>query len=243
MPQAARQRFHLDEKLATLDTSCAHLSLYMGLDGSAADLNLPTTNLWIYNHNNHDKAIADYQADPNGPFPLVYLSFPSAKDKDWDTRYPDRATIQAITLADYKDFEPWRETRWHKRGQDYDTFKQTLVDKLTDVVVKHLPQIEGRIVHNELSTPLSTEHFANWPSGAIYGLAHTPSRFQADWIKPKSPIKGLYLTGADILTAGVAGALSSSFLTMSAILGPGMFRLTRLLSKAPAATDATVMAN
>jgi hypothetical protein len=32
-------------------------------------------------------------------------------------------------------------------------------------------------------------------------------RFQQHWIHPQTPIKNFYLTGSDVVTAGVGGAL------------------------------------
>ncbi len=94
------------------------------------------------------------------------------------------------------------------------------------------PKTEGRVVWSEVSTPLSTAHFANHAHGEIYGLEHTPARFQQEWLRPRTPIKGLYLTGQDICTAGVCGALFSGVLTTSAILGRNM--ISRI-QKAPVA--------
>jgi all-trans-retinol 13,14-reductase len=37
-------------------------------------------------------------------------------------------------------------------------------------------------------------------------------------LRPQTPVRGLYLTGADVATAGVGGALLGGALTVSAIL-------------------------
>ena len=65
---------------------------------------------------------------------------------------------------------------------------------------------------------------ANYNAGELYGIDHTPSRFRQKWLKPKTEIEGLYLTGQDILTAGVAGALSAGALTASVILKKNLFK-------------------
>ncbi len=41
---------------------------------------------------------------------------------------------------------------------------------------------------------------------------------QINWLKPTTPIKNLYLTGQDIVTVGIGGALMSGVLTASSIL-------------------------
>ena len=76
----------------------------------------------------------------------------------------------------------------------------------------------GGLRVQEVSTPLSTRHFANYERGEIYGLAHSPERFAARWLRPRTPIRGLWLTGQDVATCGVAGAMAAGYLTASAML-------------------------
>ncbi len=84
-----------------------------------------------------------------------------------------------------------------------------------------VPKTRGHVAYTEVSTPLSTAHFANYDEGQIYGLEHSPQRFELGWLRPHTPIRGLYLTGQDVATAGVAGALFSGVLTASAVLKLG----------------------
>src|SRR5690606_39943191 len=67
------------------------------------------------------------------------------------------------------------------------------------------PQLRGKIDHAERSTPLSTRHFTGHEAGEMYGLAHTPARFRLP-IRARTMFDGLYLTGADLVACGVAGA-------------------------------------
>ena len=58
-------------------------------------------------------------------------------------------------------------------------------------------------------------------NGEVYGLEHDMARFDA-WtqarLRPKTDIPGLFLTGQDILSAGVTGAAYAGVLTASAVL-------------------------
>ncbi len=197
--------------------SFAHVSLYVGLRHDAATLGLSPANRWIYPHHDHDHNVARYVADPDAPLPVTYLSFPSAKDPDFTRRFPGRATIEAIGVAPYAWFAPWQDQPWKKRGADYEAFKQRISERLLAALYKECPSVAGKVDHVELSTPLTTRHFAGHPHGEIYGLAHTPARFAARQLRPHTPIAGLYLTGADICTAGVGGALMGGVLTAAAI--------------------------
>jgi len=234
LPAEVARRRGLDRRVGRIEPSLAHASLYLGLDRTAADLDLRTSNLWIYPHDDHDRALAEFMADPEAPLPVAYVSFPSAKDPDFERRHPGHGTIEVITPAPYDLFRCWEATRWKKRGADYEAFKQRLADRMLEALYSRVPQVRGAIAHQELSTPLSTRHFIAHPRGEIYGLTHTPARFEQRWLRPRTPIRGLYLTGADVCSAGVGGALFGGVLTASAALRKN---LVTAIARGPARTQ------
>lgn len=220
LPTGIVKKHQLKQKLQTVDRSVSHACLYIGLNGSPEELRLPKTNYWIYPDKiDHDTAVNNYLKNLKADFPVVYISFPSAKDPDWSNRYPGKSTIDIITLLPYDGFKNWEDTRWMKRGADYLNLKENIAQRLLEILYKHIPQVKNKIVHYELSTPLTTKHFINYEEGEIYGLDHSPKRFRQRFLKPKTPIKNFYLTGQDIVTAGVAAALFSGVLTSSAVTG------------------------
>ena len=66
-----------------------------------------------------------------------------------------------------------------------------------------------------------TDHtrFYQASTSELYGLVHNPERFEQEWLKPKTDIPGLYLTGQDILTCGVVGAMIGGLVSTLAIQG------------------------
>lgn len=220
-----RAVFHLEQVLKDIQPSIAHLCLYVGLKGTAKELGLPKFNYWCYDPYTGD-------GTPGGRLPTAYISFPSAKDPAWESEHPGVSTVQLIGLGRYEDFAPFANSRWHKRPEAYEKQKEVFAADMLERLHQLHPKTKGKVDWAEVSTPLSTVHFAHHAHGEIYGLEHTPIRFQQDWLRPKTPIKGLYLTGQDICTAGVCGALFSAVLTTSAMLGRNM--VSRIL-KAPAA--------
>ena len=213
--------------------SAGHLNLYVGLDRDARTLDLPPYNLWLHPTPDLDARWERAQADPHADFPFVFLSSASARDPDAARRMPGRATLQAIAPAAWAPFAAWASTRWQRRGPDYAALKTALTQRLLEVVYRALPQVRGHVVHAELSTPLSTAHFTGHPQGAIYGLAATPARFTTPDLRPDTAIPGLYLTGVDIVTPGVAGALVSGLFTAAAVLRRRPRALLRLLRLDP----------
>lgn len=206
--------------------SSAHLCLHVGLSRTDRELGLEGTNLWIYPEGDREEAFARFYEDPSAPIPLAYVSFPSAKDPSFASRYPGRATLVVITLTRMKQFERWRHTRWMKRGEEYEALKASLTERLLAMLLERLPQLRGAIDHLELSTPLSTQHFTGHQAGEMYGLAHTPARFRLP-VRAKTAIDRLYLTGADLAVCGVAGAAIGGAVCAGAILRAELLSLLR----------------
>ena len=219
LPGDVVKRSGYGDSIAQLRPSIGHLGVYIGLKGTAEELGLPGTNFWIYPSNDYDRAVKAFIENPGASFPVVYISFPSAKDPDYLNRHPGTATIEIVAPAPYEWFEKWKGTTWGKRGNGYEGFKAELGERLMRHLYDKLPQLEGRVDYYEVSTPLSTEWFSGYRRGELYGLDHSPERLQQDWLGPRTRIPGLWLTGQDTLTCGVAGAMMAGMLTTTAMVG------------------------
>jgi phytoene dehydrogenase-like protein len=90
-------------------------------------------------------------------------------------------------------------------------------ERLLEILYRDRPSLRGHVAYAELSTRLSTRHFTAHPDGEIYGLSHTPSRFRLA-LRARTPVPGLFLTGQDLVSCGVAGALFGGALTAAAVL-------------------------
>lgn len=194
-----------------------HLCLYVGLDKSSVELDLPKHNLWCYQRDDID-GLFDEISVKGAADKFIYVSFPSAKDPEWDTKNPGTATIQAITMGRYKWFEEYEDKPWMKRGDEYESMKKAFEEETLNRLYEIYPQIKGHVAVTEVSSPLSTKHFTNYKHGEIYGLAHSTKRFALNCLRPETRIKGLRLVGQDITLVGVAGAMLSGILGATTIL-------------------------
>ena len=217
--EVSRQSGYL-KKLDTVKRSMASLGMYIGIQDTAENLGLPKTNYWLYSSEDYEGSLERFFADPeNTDIPLVYISFPSAKDPAFAAKYPGRATIEIVAPGPHEWFAQWADKPWGKRGDDYDALKEAWSQRLLERLYEHFPQLRGKIDYYELSTPLSTDYFCRYETGEIYGLDHDPSRFEQRWLTPKTSIPGLYLTGQDIITCGVAGAMIGGLVTAVTVSG------------------------
>ncbi len=228
LPIEIQQQYNLKKQAETIKPSGASLCLYCGFNGTSEELGLDTTNLWIYATPDHELNVANYEKAKggNGEFPVVYISFPSSKDPEWNERFPNKSTVEIVTLANMDWFEKWLGTDWNKRGEDYEALKEQLSRKLLEKLFEHRPQLKAALDYYELSTPLSTECYQLNDKGEIYGLEHTVERFKQAHLHTETKVKNLYLTGADIMTAGIGGAAMAGVITTMRM--QGLFKMREI---------------
>jgi all-trans-retinol 13,14-reductase len=73
---------------------------------------------------------------------------------------------------------------------------------------------------------LSTVAFTAAEHGGVYGLEASPRRFLSNALRAKTPIAGLYLTGQDVGSAGIVGAMMGGVLSAAALKPTLLARLT-----------------
>ncbi len=186
----------------------AHLSLYLGFKGDVVANGAQRYCQWFYESWDMERSLWNVSPDKDpGRVGVLFCSFPSTKDPLHDPGEDSKHTGEIVTFVPWEAFGRWADTKWKKRGPDYDAFKEAMSQQMFDQYAEHYPGLIEMVDHAELSTPLSTHHFARSPSGSVYGLEPTPGRFRDKSLEPKTAIKGLYLGGVDVSTPGVTGGL------------------------------------
>lgn len=210
------------EEIKTIPPSTSHLCLYAGLKRNPGEPEFDAANLWVYSDYDHEASLARFTAEPKANFPALFFSFPSAKDPEFPIRHPNHSTLEVIVPMPYQCFSRWSETVWKKRGADYNDLKQDFQKRMIQALHEYVPATKDRLDWTELSTPLSTQHFANYAKGEIYGLSAVPARFQLRSLGARTPVRNLFLTGQDACILGVSGALFGGVISASAILGKNL---------------------
>lgn len=193
----------------------AHVCLYMGFKGDIRRGGAGPANRWFYNtwDTEVDAWHIDHVPEDSIPeAPVLYCSFPSLKDPRHDPGPEQRHTGEVVTFVPWDRFAGWLGSRWHKRDGDYDALKNALKASLLAQFFEKMPGLAGMLDHAELSTPLTTDHFVRPTRGSIYGIEPTPERFANPYLRPRSPIPGLFLAGSDVATVGVIGAMMGGVL-------------------------------
>ncbi|MCI0654657.1 MAG: hypothetical protein L0Y39_09300, partial [Methylococcaceae bacterium] len=181
---------------------------YLGFSESPARLGFRGENCWIYSGYDHDAMFSDRDSVREARIRNCFLSFPSLKDPASSGH-----TAELITFVDRESFKKWSGGRWRHRGDDYTEVKRQIAAALIEFVDLRFPGFANLVDYCEVSTPLSTADFTGHRDGCIYGLPGIPEKLAARWLRPRTPVKNLYLTGSDIAGHGIVGALMGGILT------------------------------
>ena len=204
------------KEIAGFHQSPPHVCMYMGFKGDIAAAGATKANQWLFETWDMEDAEWDVSKPDSVPS-VLYVSFPTLKDPAHDPGPENRHTGEVVTFVPWSAFEKWKETRRGKRDAEYAAFKKGIEERMLAQMRKRHPKLMALLDYHELSTPLSTTFFTRSPEGAIYGLEATPKRFLSRHLRTRTPIKGLYMTGGDVASLGVVGALVGGMLTASSI--------------------------
>lgn len=200
------------QDILALKPSPCHICLYLGFKGDIQAAGATPANQWFYETWASDVDAWDISREQDEA-PVLYCSFPSLKDPQHQAGPEQLHTGEVVTFVPYEAFAPWKDERWKKRGEDYEALKARLTDRLLTQFFRHRPALKPLLAFAELSTPLSTEHFTRAANGAIYGIEPTPARFATRSLRPHTPIPGFYMSGSDMATVGVIGAMMGGVLS------------------------------
>jgi all-trans-retinol 13,14-reductase len=204
------------KEITALEPSAGYFGLYLGLEGNVQGYGATASNHWLYE--SWDIG-AGLWTDPLGEQrpPAVFVSFPSMKAPEYERARAGKHTAEMVAFTDWKLFEPWADSKIGQRPAPYTEFKRHIEEKLLAQFRNYFPALAPLIVRSELSTPLSNVAFTGAAHGGAYGLETSPRRFLSNALRPKTPIKGLFLAGQDVASPGITGAMMGGILAAAAV--------------------------
>jgi all-trans-retinol 13,14-reductase len=225
----------LDPMMRHVRHGTGGLSVYVGLKGTAAELGLEGKHYWAAwtkpGQEDLDAITEQYvnrsQKDlAAGPVPLLFISFPSAKDPLWDQKHPGKATATIVTFANYEWFREFEDGRVMHRGEKYEELKKALGDLIWKQTLALFPQLKDKVEYFDVGTPVTNRYYLAAQGGEMYGADHNVARFSPQAtidLRPQTAIKNLYLTGQDIFNCGFAGASFGGLFCASAVLQRNLY--------------------
>ena len=226
LPSSVVDKFQVFKNISCIQPGITCLQVMIGLDGSQSELKLPKKNFWIFTSADPGQDLHDYLAmsreeAANSSIPLLFVSFPSAKDPTWETKYPNKSTCIIVTMSNLAWFDEWQDSGTKKHGSIYDDLKSTFVNQAWKQVLQKFPFLADKVDLIEGGSPLTHINYLNSVHGEIYGIHHNKERFylkQSINLRPETSIPNLFLSGQDIFTCGFMGGALSGLLTASKVV-------------------------
>jgi hypothetical protein len=136
------------------------------------------------------------------------ISFPSAKDPSWTERHGKISTCVVTIEADDDFIHPFDSSPkiFSNRNFTHDDH-QRLLDRVMKDVYATFPQLKEKVDFCSMTGPIRK------------GLSHTPLRYAAKGIRPKTIYPGLFLGGSD-LTIGdsFSGSIVGGWIVANAVI-------------------------
>jgi len=147
--------------------------------------------------------------------PFLFVNFPPLRDSTWSDRHPSTCTCTLLV-------EVLRDV--FKDPHEYSSMKSDLENRCMNMFFDHYESLRPYVDHVSSGSPNTAERFLNTVDGCSYGLAHDRTRFGRlvnRAYSSSTSVDGLFVSGQDVWTSGIPGAIRSSGLTHKAMRRAG----------------------
>lgn len=223
LPEEIREQ-HWAREIASFKPSLCHFQLYLGFEGDIARQGATRSNHWFYH--SWDTSSVLWSAADGEPILMMFVSFPSLKDPAHDPGPSFRHTGEVMVCADWSAVAEFAEGTPDEHADEWAAFKRTVESKIMEAFTEKFPALAPLVVYSELSTPFATVAFTGHEKGGFYGIETTPRRILSDSLNARTPVPGLYLAGQDVMSPGIAGALTGGLFGAAAV-DPRIFQKLR----------------
>ncbi|XP_006790992.1 inactive all-trans-retinol 13,14-reductase [Neolamprologus brichardi] len=225
LPPEIQAKADIQQRLNMMKHGRGSLLVFSGFDGTKEELDLVSTNFWLFKDNDMDKSMEDYfglsREEAPDNIPMMFITVPSSKDPEAKIRHPGKSCMTILIMVNYEWFEQWKDTTVRKRGDEYYNYKMRFAKNIFDWACTVFPKIKDKLVFQDVATPLTNMHYLGAQHGAMYSAEHNLERFHAEAVaknRCNTPVKNLYISGQDVFSNGIAGALHGGLLCACAVL-------------------------
>ena len=207
------------KKLEATRYSVTSLMFFISVDMDVREAGLDSGNIWFMPDKDMDgiyEGLTKQSILETDEFDSLFISCSSLKDPlSFNGRHH---TIEVVTFIDYDSFKN-NYAGANETTEKYQKIKDRLCEKLMNTFKRILPAVHKNIIHIEVGTPITNEHYINSTKGNVYGTEKGFMQTGPFSYKAKTEIENLYMCGASIMSHGVAGASYSGVKTAAEILG------------------------
>lgn len=202
-------------EVATFRPSISHFEVFLGLEGDIASHGATRANHWFHESWNPNDGL--WPGGENDPLQMMFVSFPSLKDPAHDPGPSQRHTCDLMVLTDWSAVAEFADGGAEARPAEWAALKERVATQMLAFFARKFPALASLVVYHELGTPLATAAFTGHDKGGFYGIETTPRRMLSEAFNVRTPVPGLFLSGQDVMSPGIAGALAGGLFGAAAV--------------------------
>ena len=194
---------------------------------------ITSANVWGYPGHDQQKLKQSYLSSREKGLDCEIVTFFSAKipatklGKDRSYNGGDkqcRISFSALVPVPLSWFDDWKHLSPQQRKENslYTTWKQKFWEKVCNslTISKFAPDFQDYVVEIVTGTPLSSVTYLGSKDGSCYSIPGTTERFGMGHqnVLPRTGVQNIFLTGQDVVTAGIAGSIYSAQITHHCVM-------------------------
>lgn len=161
-------------------------------------------------HNHSHFCMADNE---DWPQQLMFVTPPVAQQGEY------AETMVLIAPMAFGEVKPWVDTRTGHRGEAYERWKQTMIDKVLDCMERLYPDFRNHIEFVFASSPLTIRDYYGNKEGSNYGFRKESDAPMVSQMSVTTKVKNLFLTGQNVNIHGLCGVSLTAIETAEALVG------------------------
>ena len=167
---------------------------------------------YYYEKYNNDVDVEKTSPD-DWPSGIVYMTPPVEHQDEY------AKTMIFIVTMDYEWLRPWEHTLTGCRGESYELWKQSMIDKVLDRMERLFPDFRNCIENCFASSPLTIRDYYGNSKGSCYGFQKDSKDPMLSTMSVFTKVSNLYLTGQNVNIHGLCGVSLTAIQTAEAIVG------------------------
>ncbi len=226
LPPEVSERHGYPRIFQDVGPSSTHLYLLLGYDEA---IELPGHIIWDLPSYDIEGDDARFRAEEDLDLLTCYMLCPSTRDSAHGQRYPDKSTVMVLAEAPNKWFD-----RYQSDPEYQQQLRTQLQENLLARVQRRIPVLRDKTpAIIRCGMPIGCNPVA-WNS-CSYGLEPTVDRFvkHNHELRPKTRVKGLWLTGQDAFAPGICGAMMGARFCYAAMTHNWPFMARKTIGRFP----------
>ncbi|MFQ5485541.1 MAG: phytoene desaturase family protein [Desulfobacterales bacterium] len=130
--------------------------------------------------------------------------------------------LTILTSGKSEQWKRWKQTKTGERGKGYIAKKEKRAWRLIREAEDTIGPMPGASLIDAY-TPLTIRDWVNSPGGSAYGVLRSYEQLLEASIMNRTSVKGLFLSGQNVMAPGVLGTMLGSFATVKLIIGRERF--------------------